>query len=307
MPIYKTLEYYVNKANNIHDNKYDYSLIKFEGVMKKIQIKCPEHGVWEVTLDNHINKKSGCPKCKGRNKTKEEWIKECHKIHKNKYNYSLVKSITNTTQKIKIICPEHGIFEKELNNHLYKNKQGCPKCAKYGRKALTLEDIKYKINNINTGYEYDWDSFEGYYKNISIKCPKHGWFKQQISNHLFGQKCPNCYRSMGEEKIKLILDKLKIEYISQYKFEDCINPKTGYKLIFDFYIPSTNVCIEYDGELHFKPVSYFGGNETLEEYQYRDKIKTEYCQNKNIKLIRISYLEYNIIENIINERSNNNQ
>jgi hypothetical protein len=306
MPIYKTLEYYIDKANIIHNNKYDYSLIKFEGVMKKIQIKCPKHGVWEVTLDNHINKKSGCPKCKGRNKTKEEWIEECHKIHNTKYNYDLVENITNTSQKIKIICPEHGVFKKELNNHLYKNKQGCPKCTKYGRKTLTTEDIKYKIYNLNTGYEYDWGSFKGYYKNINIKCSKHGWFKQQISNHLFGQRCPNCNRSIGEEKIKLILDKLKIEYINQHKFEDCINPKTGYKLIFDFYIPSTNTCIEYDGELHFKPVPYFGGNETLEEYQYRDKIKNEFCQNNNVNLIRISYLEYNVIENIINERSNNN-
>jgi glutaredoxin len=306
MPIYKTLEYYINKANNIHNNKYDYSLIKFEGVMNKVKIICLQHGVWEVTLDNHINKKSGCPKCKGRNKTKEEWIIECNKIHNNKYDYSLIKNIKNTSQKIKIICHEHGVFKKELNNHIYLNKQGCPKCSKSGRKKLTLNNIKDKINNINTGYEYDWDSFKGYYDNINIKCFKHGWFKQQISNHLFGQRCPNCNRSVGEEKIKLILDNLKINYITQHKFDDCINPKTGYKLIFDFYIPLANTCIEYDGELHFKPVKYYGGKETLDEYQYRDKIKTKYCQNNNINLIRISYLEYKIIEKIINERSNNN-
>ena len=141
MPIYKSLEYYIDKANTTHNNKYDYSLIRFEGVMKKIPIICPKHGVWETTLDNHINKKSGCPKCKGRNRTKEEWIKECNKIHNNKYDYTLIKTIKNTSQKIKIICPEHGVFKKELNNHLYENKQGCPKCSKYGRKPLTLDVI----------------------------------------------------------------------------------------------------------------------------------------------------------------------
>ena len=56
----KTLEYYVKKANIVFNNKYDYSSIKdFEGVMKKVKILCPIHGEWEVTLDNHINKKSG--------------------------------------------------------------------------------------------------------------------------------------------------------------------------------------------------------------------------------------------------------
>ena len=82
----KTLEYYIGKANQTHNSKYDYPLVEFKGVMSKIPVICVEHGMWEVTLDNHINKKSGCPKCKGRNKTKEDWIKECNKIHNNKYD-----------------------------------------------------------------------------------------------------------------------------------------------------------------------------------------------------------------------------
>ena len=54
MPIYKSLEYYIDKANTTHNNKYDYSLIRFEGVMKKIPIICPKYGVWETTLDNYL-------------------------------------------------------------------------------------------------------------------------------------------------------------------------------------------------------------------------------------------------------------
>jgi len=301
------MDKFKNKANLIHNNKYDYSLVDYINNKTKVKIICPEHGIFEQTPDKHINRKQGCSKCSKRFKlTVEDFINDSNKIHNNKYDYSLIKNIINTSQKIKIICKEHGVFEKELNNHIYKNQQGCPKCSKSGRKSLTLDDMINKVNNLNTGFEYDWDSFEGYYKNINIKCSKHGWFKQQISNHLMGQRCPNCNNSLGEEKIKIILNKLEVKYITQHKFNDCINPKTGYKLIFDFYIPSINTCIEYDGELHFKAVKFFGGEKTLKESQYKDNIKNEYCQNKGIKLIRISYLEYKIIENILNERSNYN-
>jgi len=48
-----------------------------------------------------------------------------------------------------------------------------------------------------------------------------------------------------------ILIKNNINFISQYKFKDCIFPDTKYPAIFDFYLPDKNICIEYDGEQHF--------------------------------------------------------
>lgn len=305
MPIHKTFDYFINKANKIHNNKFDYSKItEFRGVMEKYEVICPEHGSWFVSLDNHINKKSSCPKCKGRNRTKEDWIKECKKIHGEKYDYSLFpEKMKNTSEKISIICREHGLFLKELNNHIYQNQQGCPNCAKYGRKSLTFEQIQQKILDLkNKDYEYNWESYKGYYEKLEIKCPKHGWFEQQINNHLFGQKCPKCLRSIGEEKIAKFLNNLGIIYEVQKTFEGCINPKTNYKLKFDFYIPSTNTCVEYDGELHTQSVKFFGGNESLKECQFKDKIKTKYCKNNNIELLRISYLEFKNIDQILENK-----
>ena len=66
----------IDKANKIHNSKYDYSLIKnINRVMDKYPIICPNHGVWEVTWDNHVNKKSGCPKCNGKGLSTKEKIK----------------------------------------------------------------------------------------------------------------------------------------------------------------------------------------------------------------------------------------
>lgn len=93
-----------------------------------------------------------------------------------------------------------------------------------------------------------------------------------------------------------------IEFIKEYKFEDC---KHKYNLRFDFYLPEYNMCIEYDGIQHFIPFS-FGSDQTkinklnnLEIIQRRDQIKTQYCLDNNIKLLRIPYWKINNIEKIL--------
>jgi len=293
------LEYFINKANTIH-GEYDYSLIKeYEGVMKKYPIICKEHGVWEVSLDNHINKKSKCPKCKGHKLTYLEKITQANRIHNFKYDYSLITKDFKTDTVVPIICKDHGIFKQLWTNHIHP-KHECPKCAVYGRNSLTLDNIKEKVFNLGHDFEYDWDSYKGYYDpGFRIKCPKHGWFKQQISNHLFGQRCPKCNNSKGEESVELFLKENNIKYETQKKFDKCINPETNHKLKFDFYLPKQNICVEYDGQLHTIPVKFFGGQKALDKQIRLDQIKNQFCKDNNIGLIRIAYIEFSNINLIL--------
>lgn len=295
------LEFFIERASEVHDNKYDYSnIIEYKGVMKKYSIICPNHGPWDVSLDNHINKKSSCPKCKGRNLSYSEKIEQAIKIHNGLYDYSLINEDFNTNQKVSIICPKHGKFDQLWTNHIHQ-MHGCPKCKKWGRHTITLDELKEKTYNLNTGYEYDWGSYKGYYDNsFKIKCNSHGWFTQQLSNHLQGQKCPKCKSSKGEETIRKFLDKKNISYIRQKTFDLCVNPRTNSRLKFDFYIPHLNLCIEYDGELHFKPIKFFGGSKSYEKQIYLDNIKNEFCKNNKINLLRISFIQFNDIETILN-------
>lgn len=97
---------------------------------------------------------------------------------------------------------------------------------------------------------------------------------------------------------------MSIDYETEYRFEDCKDTRS---LPFDFYIKSKNICIEYDGEQHFIPIRFNKNitqeemNEKFKSQQYRDKIKTEYCKNNNIKLIRIPYTDFDNIEKILNK------
>ena len=95
-------------------------------------------------------------------------------------------------------------------------------------------------------------------------------------------------------KIFFFMNKLNLKH--KKTFEQCRNPKTNTLLKFDFYLPKYNLCIEYDGEQHFK-YSNHGWNtkEKFDQIQYRDSIKNKFCEENSIKLIRIPYTEFDKI------------
>ena len=138
----KTEEEVIQECKNLYGDLYDYSKVEYKTTMIKVIVICPTHGEWEVTPDNHLTKKSGCPKCKGFNLTAEEKIELANKVHNSKYDYSLIKSKTIKNNSIySIICPEHGEFRQNWNNH-YNMIQGCPKCNTGGRKKTLPEGVK---------------------------------------------------------------------------------------------------------------------------------------------------------------------
>ena len=119
-----------------------------------------------------------------------------------------------------------------------------------------------------------------------------------LSKVLSGQTSScGCYlKSKGEYRVEEILINLSILYENQKSFNDCVNPKTGGKLYFDFYLPNYNCSIEYDGEQHYRDKQHKMWNGTKESFairRYRDNIKNQYCKEHNIKLIRIPYWDYN--------------
>lgn len=103
--------------------------------------------------------------------------------------------------------------------------------------------------------------------------------------------------SIGEQLVKSILDENNVKYDYNHRFDDCRN---ALPLPFDFYLPDYNTCIEYDGIQHFQLVEHFGGQEEFERRKVNDNIKTNYCIDKNINLIRLPYtLSHEEIKNII--------
>jgi very-short-patch-repair endonuclease len=217
-------------------------------------------------------------------------------VHGDRYDYSLVVYV-NMHTKIKIICPIHGIFEQSSNNHIRKG-YGCPDCA--GNKPLDNKRYKERCGIVhNNYYIYDLVDYKNSTSKVKIICPIHNVFEQNARKHLNGCGCPSCNESKGEKKIKNILESNRIDYETQKTFDGCIYKQ---KLKFDFYLPEYNMCIEFDGEQHFKPKKHWGGVDNLDKVILRDNIKNNYCINNGIKLIRIKYNDdvENILESYFN-------
>ena len=188
----RTKEQFIKEAKAVHGNKYNYSKVVYKGCDKKVCIICPIHGEFWQTPYNHINKGCGCSKCKRCKKlTTEEFIERAKKIHGNKYDYSKVEYVNNHT-KVCIICPIHGEFWQQPNNHL--QGKSCPKCSKKGIK-YTLDEFIEMSNVIHNGkYDYSKVEYVNSATKVCIICPIHGEFWQTPSEHLVGYGCSRCVR-----------------------------------------------------------------------------------------------------------------
>ena len=290
---------FLDKAKKIHGDKFDYSKVDYRTAKTKVTISCKEHGDFLVTPNNHLSG-NGCPKCLGRGFTPEEqlenFIKDGHRIHNNKYDYSLVNI---TDSKLTIICPIHGKFKQSKIGHI-TNKSGCPTCGGIKKgisRRLPKDEFVTKANEThNNRYTYDNVVYQGAHKKVNVTCPTHGDFSITPANHWSnGVGCPSCFNSnpsKGEVKIYDWLTKHNIHFEFQKSFPDLYYKSKNGRLKYDFYIPEKNLLIEFDGEYHYNPISFskiISGDEQLLLTQTRDRLKTEYAEKNGYKLLRIRY------------------
>jgi len=148
----KNTKEFIDKANIIHNNTYDYSKVDYVKSSLPITIICPLHGEFQQSPNAHISQKQGCPVCGNLKigdklrKNVEDFIEQASELHNGKYDYSLV-DYKNTESKIKIICPKHGVFLQKASNHLHG--QGCPKCNE-SKGEKFLANLFNKLN-----YEFE--------------------------------------------------------------------------------------------------------------------------------------------------------
>lgn len=129
---------------------------------------------------------------------------------------------------------------------------------------------------------------------------EHEWLAVVYSRNA-GHGCPHCQKSKGEQAIENWLKRHEVQYIPQSRFDGC---RLERRLPFDFWLPERKVCIEYDGDHHFKESRWYKQRPELLKTGYplverRDSIKTSYCLANNIALLRIPYWELKSIDRIL--------
>lgn len=143
----KNMHIFIQVAENVHKNKYDYSKVVYVNSITKVKIRCPKHGVFYQIPDAHKTGQN-CPKCAlrmkhdGFRKTLSEFIDISNNKHDNKYDYSLSRYINNKT-KLTIICPIHGQFTQRAGVHM--RGQGCPCCGAEARIMASISSGELKV------------------------------------------------------------------------------------------------------------------------------------------------------------------
>ncbi len=186
-----TVKQFIEKARNVHGDKYNYSKVEYKNNLTKVCIICLKHGEFWMTPHNHLARQ-GCPKCSGRYHTDTAYfIEKAREIHGDKYDYFKVNYKDSKT-KVCITCPKHGEFWQTPQEHL-QNK-GCQKCSHSTSKEEIklcgfLEEnnmvVEQRVKNIISPYELDLYIPE---KNIAIEYNGLIWhsekFRKENNYHL---------------------------------------------------------------------------------------------------------------------------
>lgn len=199
-----TTEDFIQRAREVHGDKYDYSKTVYVAAIKDVTIVCPTHGEFQQRPANHLTGR-GCHECGGNKPlTLNKFIERANAKHGHRYDYSQV-NFKNVEDKAAIICPEHGPFEQRVMTHL--KGFNCPKCGREsvaGKLGHSLDRFLQDAKNAH-GDKYDYSEVD--YKNalskVKIICPEHGVFHQTPASHVRGVACSKCSDMVAADKRRL--------------------------------------------------------------------------------------------------------
>lgn len=182
---------FIEKAKNIHGDKYDYSLVEYYNRYTPVRIFCYEHGIFEQKPTYHILRKSGCPKCyrDSQKYNEDHFLQLANEKFGNQFTYGTYNGFQASFQ---VKCTKHDVtFETTPQYHLI-NKGGCPECFMQDR----IKPSEQWISLFNETHNFKYDYSQAFYirdgKKMTVICPDHGPFYPLPHNHILGHGCPEC-------------------------------------------------------------------------------------------------------------------
>ena len=293
----------------LRETNPDIELIsEYRGLNGKGTFRCKKDGTVWKTGCNNIRAGTGCPECAKKiaaqkNSLGQETFNERMRIKHP--NIKIEGIYENNSSLIKCECLICGYQWRARAQNLLGG-YGCYECGNRRRtlgNIIPKEEIERRLSLVNPYVKIIGET-KGIQSKAECECLicGHKWFP--LLDNLIRQEqgCPACKMSRGERKIYRFLDENKINFNFQKRFDDCRDKR---RLPFDFYLPDYNLCIEFDGKQHFEKTG-FGAREehaqkSFETVQRHDQLKTEYCKNKGIKLLRIHYKKIEETELLVKE------
>lgn len=284
----------IKLTNEIIDERLKNRIIKriddYEGLSVKIKWECLKCSYVFCSKPREILDGSGCHRCSKRIRLNNEIVDE-------KLSNRLIKRLDNVNNNrcvFRWLCltTNCNYIWKTCADSILNNNRGCPKCSR--KIALTNESVDARLNNrpikrlddINgTGRRVNWECLDCHH--IWITSP------DSILNGKRG--CPNC-KYKNEKIVYGLLKQYNIDFEHQKDIRSININETRFCKV-DFYIPSVNLIIEYNGKQHYEPVRFHGIPSNKAKINFmkqkeRDDYINKFCNDNNIKLLKIDGREY---------------
>ena len=252
-----------------------------------MKFQCEYKHQWSTSWQS-ICQGSWCPECgqKASHDKQRLSLQFCLDLAKEHNGECLSKEYLNADSLYLWKC-EHG-HEWGATYSSIANGSWCKKCfdTVHGIKMRNSIEDAHEIAKIRGGVCLSTEYISAF-KKLQWKCGicDHEW-EANFNNTQRGRWCPNCQLSKHEKEVRTIVEIFfnKPFPKRRFKFEDR-------RFELDCYCEELKLGIEYDGEQHFLPVSYWGGNEGLIKNQERDQFKDRACKELGITLIRVPYTQ----------------
>lgn len=198
-------ELFISKAKELFGEKYDYSKVEYINGQKSVCLICSIHGEFEVTPNNHLSKKSGCPNC---NESRLE--REVASIlEKQNVKYERLKRFNWLgRQSLDLYLPEHNIAIECQGIQHFKPIDFAGKGEKWANQSFKdnkkRDDRKLKkclANNIKMIYVIDNEEYLEIKYHFDIVEPFSGNASYEI-----------IHIKHFENRLKHLVDTLAIEF-----------------------------------------------------------------------------------------------
>ena len=229
-----TTEVFITRATDVWGDKYDYSKVNYGGSRKEVTIICKEHNCEFTQMAYpHLMGVEGCPECKKEKAwDTDRFIMEAKKVHGDKYDYSQVEYVNNSTE-VTIKCNECGtVFKQKPYVHIGQ-KCGCKHCNNVIARRMPIDKFVEMAKKVH-GNRYDYTNarYVGSTTDIIINCPVHGEVIVNSAGHLGGCICHKCSeesRITTEVFVKRAREKHGDKY--DYSQTEYVNSNTKVKVI----------------------------------------------------------------------------
>lgn len=305
MPKKLTHKEFVTRIANISPNIL--ILGEYSSMKEHVKVRCKLCGYEWCPVADSLSHGYGCPRCQAvafgnrLRMTQKSFVKKLLTVNP---NIEILSEYKNNKTKVDCRCKIDGYVWSARPNNLLSSNTGCPKCAYYRNR--THEDFVKRMANVNTDIII-CGKYTRMSDRILVKCKVcgHKWNPTALKL-IQGRGCPVCCESKGEKSIRAWLNERNFYFESQKNFDNLVG-LCGKPLSYDFYIPHSNMLIEYQGEQHERPIDFNGFGKEYAKEQFKkqlehDKRKREYAESHHIELLEIWYTSFDNIAKILADK-----